>query len=42
MNNLAASYSKKVFLLYKLFNYFPNYFPPSDDIPLNNENNKFN
>ena len=37
MNNLAASFSKKVFLLYKLFNYFR----PSD-IPSNYENNKFN
>ena len=36
MNNLATSYSKKVFLLYKLYDYFP----PSD-IPLNKEN-KFN
>ena len=31
INNLAASYSKKFFLLYKQYN-----FPPSD-IPLNNE-----
>ena len=37
MNNLAASFSKKVFLPYKLYNYFP----PSD-IPSNNEKNKFN
>ena len=37
MNNLATSYSKKAFLLYKFYNYFP----PSD-IPSNNENNEFN
>jgi len=37
MNNLAASFSKKGFLLYKLYISFP----PSD-IPSNNENNKFN
>ena len=37
MNNLAASFSKNVFLLYKLYNYFS----PSD-IPSNNENNKSN
>ena len=36
MNNLAISFSKKVFLLYKLYNYFS----PSD-IPSNDENNKF-
>ena len=37
INNLAASFSKKVLLPYKLYNYFP----PSD-IPSNIENNKFN
>ena len=37
MNNLAVSFSKKVFLLHKLFNYFS-----SSDIPSNNENNKLN
>ena len=37
MNNLAANFLMKAFLLYKLYNYFP----PSD-IPSNNENNKFN
>ena len=36
MNNLAVSFSKKVFLLYKLYNYFL----PSD-IRSNDENNKF-
>ena len=37
MNNLAASFSKKFFLFYKLCKYFP----PSG-IPLNDENNKLN
>ena len=36
MNNLAASFSRKAFLFYKLCKYFL----PSD-IPSNNENNKF-
>ena len=36
MNNLAASFSKKGFWPYKLYNYFS----PSD-IPSNAENNKF-
>jgi len=37
IQKIAASFSKKVFLRYKLCNYFP----PSD-ISSNNENNKFN
>ena len=36
MKNLAAGFSKKVILLYKLYNYFS----PSD-IPSNDENNEF-
>ena len=37
MNNLTARFSKKPFLLYKLYNYFP----PSE-IPSNNENKFIN
>ena len=37
IQKIAASFSKKVFLLYKLKNYFP-----LSDIPSNNENNEFN
>ena len=37
IQKIAASFSKKVFLLYKLYSYFP-----LNDIPAINENKKFN